>query len=413
MSGLTAFKRYLNGRKKVLQSTAELLESLLQKYEKFFAEVSKVREQEMGQIAAQISAGADLPEALRIELDQAMAKAREGYLTQLEKIRNEAMDAEKQAEVLRSESAELERELHLDNNKLDDEEETLKARNQKYLEQVEDFNQRIASMGKGVGFFTNLFKMHTLNAQRNKLIETQADLAARIEGLRQTWQSLDKSQRKHERLLQSQWIEARAKASALRAKLEQLEAMPERVIQRSALEQVLFSRTPKMRSSKVGDPPCPRCAVANASTNHFCRVCGQRLQPDRLDVLGSLDEVAELNLHHQAFAQGVKSAQELLGMLRGLAKGIQTFNRSIDDMISSQNTHGLAVLSVDVPEKSQAYADQFEKLAETLAQSEKVPPQAFAALVENQVEQVYCKEKIESFFATMGAELTRQAELQW
>ena len=67
---------------------------------------------------------------------------------------------------------------------LDREEEELKARNEKLLAQIAEFNRRIKELGKGFGFFSSLFKMRKLQKERKILDQEQADIAARIDNLR-------------------------------------------------------------------------------------------------------------------------------------------------------------------------------------------------------------------------------------
>lgn len=413
-SGLSSFRNYIGERKELIDELSGYLDVLLQKYQQYFAELSQVRENELQQIAAAISSGKEkLPAGVQTQLDQALREARKKLDEELEDLRAQAIESEKEAEALRQQSLASEKELRKSNVDFDVEEEALKKRNQAYLDELEQFNQRIASLGRGLGFFLNLFKMNKLNRQRHALIEQNRDLAARIEQMRSAWQDLYQDRSEEEQLIKQDWLDKRARASALRAKIEQIEAMPERLVQRSALEKILFVHQPKLKASRSGDPLCPRCQLPNNPHNHFCRVCAQRLQEDRLDLLASLDEVAELNFHFTTFSAAMKSSQTLQGMLHGMSQGLKKFKRSIEDMLDSQRTYDLPYLSLDVPAPARRYGEHFDALADVLRDSSRLTPQAFLALAELQTQQALSPAAMQDYFESMGQELSHAADSQW
>jgi hypothetical protein len=415
MGTLVDFQKFLDDRHQVLTDAESQLSSLLQKYETYFAEITRVRESELGQLREAILADrSNLPSGLDKKLSQALGDERSAFDASLDKLHERLTELLEQAEAVRIESAEGESKLHKDNLELDAAEELLKRRNADLLERIERYNNRIREMGGGFGFLRNLFRMRKLAAERTVLDQQQADLVARIDHMRKRWQEIDVGFAEKEPGLKAKWIELTAEATALQAKIEHLQTTAVQIVQRSAFEKVLFARKPELAEAADSDPACPRCSVPNPASNHFCHICAERLVGDRPDLAGSLLEIAEVNLHHDRFSEGMQACQEILGLVRGLKTGLTAFTESVRDMINSQNTHSLGTLQIDVPEPSLVYGGQFDALLALVSeQGMSLHPTVFAGRMDSFIGQALNEEEIKGFFETMGEELTKQADAQW
>jgi hypothetical protein len=414
MGTLKDFSAYLDDRRAVLGRVEKKLGALLEKYETFFGEVARVREAELGQLRDLLRAGKDVPPDVRSEVEQAAAQQGELFDKKLAELQRQWRDLQAKADKVRSESLAEEQRLRPMNTALDSEEESLKERNAQLLASIERYNAQIREMSWGFGFFWNLFRMRALQKERQRLDREQADVAARIEVLRLRWQEREQGYAKREADRQAEWVRLRTEAAALASKVEYLQGSRERLVERGALEKVLFGRAPQLSEPKADDPACPRCRQRNAPESHFCRICAQRLSPDRPDFLGSLAEIAEVNWHFERFAEGVRACQEILGLVGGLRSGTLNFSRSVNDMIESQHRHSLGLLQIDVPASSVQYAKSFDELLARVEQSgASLHPLEFAQQIHTMVQQTFTEPRIKAFFETMGQELSRQAERQW
>jgi hypothetical protein len=306
-----------------------------------------------------------------------------------------------------------EKSIRKKNVKLDREEEALKARNEKLLAQITEFNRRIKEMGRGFGFFTNLFKMRALHKERKILDQEQADISARIDNLRQRWEQKEQHHHEQEGKRKREWVDLSTEASALQTKIEYLEGSQTRIVQRSAMKQVLLDMKPALSDPKKGDPACPRCKMPNPQSHRFCRICAIRLTEDRPDFAGSIDEIAEINIHHARFSDGMQACQEIIGLVRGLKTGIEAFQRSVDDVMDSERRYPLPKLQIDVPKKSMDYGKHFDGLKQSLGQDLSLHPQAFAKNIQTMASEIFTENRIKDYFETMGEELSRQADSQW
>jgi len=414
MGRLKDFYGYLEERRALLSEVEQHLCKLQEKYESYFSEITKVRDSEFKQLREIILTDrGKLPNDFNQALDKNLQKQERQFDGKLEDLKRERDKLQTEAEEKRRASSKDEKAVRRKNVELDREEEELKARNQNLLTQIAEFNRRIREMGKGFGFFTNLFKMRALQKERKLLDEQQADLAARIDRLRQRWQERDARHHEKETQYRSDWVKLSTEAAALQTKIEYLESSRTRIVQRSAMEQVLFDLQPNLAEPKQGDPPCPRCKMPNPKTHHFCHICAMRLSEDRPDFSGSIREIAEVNIHHARFSEGMQACQEIIGLVRGLKTGLEAFEKSVDDVMDSERRYPLPKLQINVPNKSMNYGKHFDGLKQVVAADLGLHPKVFAKKIQTMTSEVFTENRIKDYFETMGEELSRQAEKQW
>jgi DNA repair exonuclease SbcCD ATPase subunit len=414
MGTLKGFLDYLLDRQKVLKKTEDHLCALASKYESFFAEIARVREAELIQLRDALRTGQGVPPELREALQKATAEESRGFDDKLEGLRQELRQVEEQAETLRRESLDHETRVRRANVRLDHDEEELKARSARLVREIDSHNATIRELGRGFGFFWNLFRTRAIQAERARLEREQADLLARIDAVRRLWHGAEGTFTTREEKRKAEWIEYRTRSAQLASQIEHLAGSRERVVERGALEKVLYERSPALPEPSPSDPPCSRCGQRNPAASHFCRICAQRLVPDRPDLLGSLDEIAEVNRHHQRFAAGIRASQEIIGLVRGIKSGLQNFMQSVSDMCESERRYKLARLKIDVPATSVEYGRHLDALlARVEGTQASLHPVEFAREVHDMIEGTFTEGRIQTFFETMGQELSKQAGAQW
>jgi predicted nucleic acid-binding Zn-ribbon protein len=414
MGRLKDFHGYLEERRALLSEIEQRLCKLQEKYESYFSEIAKVRDSEFKQLRENILTDrSKLPDDFNRALDNALKVQQRQFSTKLDEMKRERNQLQEKAEKQRQASMKAEKSVRKKNVRLDREEEELKARNEKLLAQIAEFNRRIKELGKGFGFFSGLFKMRALHKERKLLDQEQADIAARIDKLRKKWQTTDHRHHDQEGLRKREWVDLSTEAAAVQTKIEYLESSKTRIVQRSAMEQVLFDMRPTLSEPKQGDPPCPRCKMPNPQTHRFCHICAIRLTEDRPDFSGSISEIAEINIHHARFSEGMQTCQEIIGLVRGLKTGLDAFMKSVDDVLDSERRYPLPKLKIDVPKKSLDYGRHFDGLKQTLGMDLSLHPKAFAKKIQIMTSEIFTENRIKDYFETMGEELSRQADSQW
>lgn len=412
--GLNEFLDYLDNRLAVLGVVEEQLCDLQSKYEAFFGEITRVREHEFSQLRGHVEDDRKGLPAWFDEKLRAAQKALEAeYDDKVSELDDKIAVLTGQADQLRKTSVKDEANAHGRNRALDQQEEALKARNEQLLTAIEQYNGELRSLGSGFGFFSNIFRLRQLAKEKTRLDQEQADVAARIDALRAHWTKEAKGYVDKEHTYRAKWLAAETEAAALRTKRDYLASARQRIVLRSSLERVLYALAKAPAAASKDDPKCPRCAAPNASENHFCHICAQRLVADRPDLEGSIHELAELNHHFNRFSDGMKSCQEIIGLVRGLKSGVEAFKKSVADVKSSEKKHSLSRLKIAVPRTSVEYGQQFDALAQSLSHDWSVHPAVLAKRADQLVSQVFTEDHIKGYFETMGQELSRQADSQW
>ena len=414
MARLKDFRHYLDDRRAALENTEILLCELQEKFESYFAEVAKARENELAQLIEHTLADrSSLPGWYIRELDSAQRQVEAELSAKIETLEGQRTLLLDRAEEARAASLDREKRVKTLNSALDREEEQLKVRNATLLAEIEAFNHTISDMGRGFGFFSNLFKMRQLAARKKAIDVEQNDVSARIEALRARWKRSEGEHGEKEQQLQIDWRQVENEAAALSTKLESVRRSQAQLVVRTTVERVLAKHRGEDPSPSDDDPKCSRCTVGNPSANHFCHICAQRLGGDRPDFDGSMEEMAEINRHFERFSEGMAACQQIIGLVRGLKSGVDAFTESVAEVQESERKYPLPKLEISVPDESVAFGRGFDTLLKMAKQSYSVHPKVFASHIEQVIGGSFDEEAIKGYFERMGGELSTQADSQW
>ena len=131
MGTLKDFDSYLKERIGTVKKVEGRLCKLQEKYETFFAEVSKVRENELQQLKAHILEDrGKLPDAFNTALDRSQMEVEREFDAELKRLSDDRAALLKKAEQARQSSIKGEQAARKKNVDLDRNEEELKARNE-------------------------------------------------------------------------------------------------------------------------------------------------------------------------------------------------------------------------------------------------------------------------------------------
>jgi hypothetical protein len=413
MGSLRDFDTYLAERKDVASAAETRLAAVLAKFETFFAEVTKVREAELEQLGAYVAQGPDkLPAGLAKAVDAARAYVVKDLDEQIAVLELEHKELVKEAEEIRATSLHNEGVVRQRNVDLDAREESLKMQNEELLAKIDENNARIRELGTGFGFFKNFFAMRRLHAKSVKLQSEQEKVVAQVNWVRTSWREREADWNRDEGALCKQWAAVQTNVSAAQAKIDAIKDARPQMTFRATLERVLFEQQPKQVVATATDPKCPRCQSPNPKEHHFCQICAQRLLPDRPDLEGSLEEIAEANQHHARFSEGMRKCQEIIALVRGLGSGLLAFRKSVTTMIETESRHSLAPLRISVPAACVQYGKNLEALRDAAEPNLSLHPKAFGERMET-FAKPFTEEQIKAWFEGMGAELSACAKAQW
>jgi len=414
MARLEDVRDYLENRLGVMTSTEERLDALQQKYETFFAEISRARNHELGQLVEETLSRLDeLPQWFREAVEKERKAVEEGLHDEIGRLKRRESYRRKKAARLRQESLEAEERLAAESREQDELEERWERELATVEKELEEVEAQIRTLSRGLGFFSNIGRMRPLDRRRRELATRRQELAVRLEGLRGAWAGKLEQAAAEEEQRRKGWVQAETEAAALAARLEALRMERPRLVARTVVERVLGSRETPYPEAAESDPACPRCAMPNAPGSPFCRICALRLKEDRPDFEGSLEEITELNYHHRRFAEGMKATQETLALVRGIRSGLEALLKSVREMIEVRKKHNLAELDLSVPESSWSYGRLFDEIAVLVRDDIRLHPLVFASWVQQVTEGRVSEEQLKAYFEAIGEELSRAAKDQW
>ncbi len=413
MGRLEDVREYLAGRLDVVREAETRLGALLAKYETFFQEVSRAREHELDQLVeATLADPASLPGWYREAVDRVRPEV-EAELAARRRELGQRRDALlEEAEALREASARGEAALAEAGRERDARESELEDALRRLEGEIAGLDARIRSLSRGLGFLTNWARMRPLARRRRKADAERRELAAKLEALRTAWAAELSRAREAEERRRTEWVAKETDAAAVAARLEALELEAPRIVARTVVERVLGGREGRLPEGG-SERPCPRCGMPNPEAASFCRTCALRLAPDREDFAGSVEEIAELEVHHGRFAEGMKAAQEALALVRGIRAGLEALVKSVDGMIEARDGHGLGELDLEVPASSVAYGALFDEIAAVAGEGSRLHPREFARRIREVTEGRTSKEELAAYFEAIGNELSRAAGERW
>ncbi len=414
MGRLEDVRSFLEERLRVVQDTERRLDRLLQKYETFFSEVNGAREHELDQLVeATLDRLPRLPGWYREAVEAARPEVEKELAHERSKLKRRRASRRKKAEALRQESVEAEQALAAESREWDAKEAELEARIEAVNQELVAVKRRIRELSRGLGFLTNFFKARPLGRRFTELQRERRTLTRTLELLRKEWHARLAQEAEAEAARRRQWVELETETTAMDARIEALEMERPRIVARSTVERVLGEREPDLREPVPGDPLCPRCRMPNPPEAAFCRICARRLLEDRTDFAGSLEEIVELNRHHRRFAEGMRACQETLGLVRGIASGLEALLKSVNSMIDTRKKHRLKRLSLEIPSESVEYGRLFDEMREVAASDLRLHPLVFARRMAAATEGKVSEEQLRAYFERIGRELSRAAGQRW
>jgi len=414
MGQLEGIRDYLEERSRVIESTEKQLNSLQEKFESFYAQITRAREHELDQLVSQTLENREsLPDWYLETIKEAAPLVEKEITGRRKKLVSRRNYRRHKAAGLRKESIEAEAQAALESEENDLLEKNLSRRISGIESGIEELSREILSLSRGLGFFINVFKARPVDRRRRDLDAKRRRMAAELESLRSHWRDHLLELESDDEKRRQKWIEAENEAAALSARIEALDMERPRILARTVVEKVLGTRQEEYREPSSGDPPCQRCGMPNLPESSFCHICALRLKTDRTDFMGSLVEIGELNRHHRRFTEGMKACQEILGLVVGIGSGLEALLKSVRKMIIVRDEHDLGSLELEVPEESRGYGLIFDDIAASVREEQSLHPSVFAEKIRGLIAQRLSEDHLKAYFEGIGKVLSKAAAAKW
>lgn len=264
------------------------------------------------------------------------------------------------------------------NPKLDASEEAMKARRAEIQQTI----QRLDAQIHATPWLTGMLQRRRLGRQRS---QEQANLAAetaRLRRVREAWQEEKQHYAADQARLHTQWETASTEAAQRQARLDYLQGSIERLSRENGSARFLAEL------QAVPDAPEPLHAA--------------------------LAEVVELNRVKAEYEDGLRTVAEALGLLKGLADGMDRFYRSAEKVYEEQRQYNLRELHLELADAVLGFHALWPEL-QAQVKDEKMlgtHPAEFSRRVRPVIAGRLGDQTIAAMFESMGAALT-QATKAW
>lgn len=308
--GLDAFCRYLREQHQAIGQVYREIEEVQYQFNEFYRQKLALWEGSIARAVPLLTGDGELPPALArmllTAIDQERARL-EGEIADLAaRVEERRATADRAIAQAQAEVAAL-RQM---NPQLNAEEEERKARAAAIGQTIQELSAEIKSTNP----LTGLFRRRRLAREREAERAALAQEKAQLRRVRQTWEDEKKRAQENQSRLHGEWEAASVEAAQLQARLDYLQA----------------NLAPLSRQRGVAG-----------------MLAGLESVPDCADPLRSaLTEMVDLNRVKSEYEEGLRTVAEALGLLKGVAEGMERFRLSADKVLEEQEQYNLRALHV-------------------------------------------------------------------
>lgn len=381
--------RYLADQRQALQQLISQLEEIQVRfnaqYDSFKAEHDATLDHVTRHVAEHLDTiGPDLRTAIsdrlpleRERIDERRQQVAHQYLPK----RQEAADT-----LLQQAQAELAR-LQTMNPALDEQEEVLKRNRTELETRLAELNAEIRAKSRGLGVLLHFRAINNADRERQRLLGRLEALDESLYKVRSEWQHLRQEVEKEQKDLQERWQLESIAVARLRSELDQL-----------------------------SDPVLCEDLALRRATRHTLDTLKKPLPSPDPRLENDLRRMADLNIHTDAYHEGLAAVGGLIGLLGGIDSGMQAICRSVESLAKEQEMHRayLKALSFHLPERVRAFHSQWSGLIGQFEDETVIGehPATFADTLTPLLQASLSQTSIESMFADLGAAIT-QATATW
>lgn len=274
------------------------------------------------------------------------------------------------------------------NPQFDQSEEEVKAKRVKLRRRMEERNQEVKELGRGLGFLTNFVKISRLDRERQRIIGQLQWAERELKEIRDKWEAKRTEFTSRQQQAKTRWQEASIELAKLQGELELLDddTARERLALQRAARQVVDNLKEHV--------PCPDA-----------------------DFERELDEMVELNITTDNYHEGLGKAAGLIALLDAVVEGLTSLQNSVGALVREQRMHSayLPKLEVEIPHEAVTFHQQWDGLRAMVLDERAIceHPSDFVRAMEPVMETQLSDPAINRMFDSLGGALSRAADEQW
>lgn len=375
---LNDFCRYVGQQWRAIRQVYAEIEQVQYQFNEAYRQTTEAWQAAIARAAPLLSEPGDLPPAVAHSLlqitDEERARLQQEIADLTARVGGLRQDADGAAAEAQAELAALRRM----NPKLDAQEEKLKARSAAIRQAI----AQLADQIKATGMLSGLFERRRLRREQAAQRRALAEATQELRRVRQSWQDEKEGFQASQARLHERWEIATIEAAQAQARLDYLQSELEPLSQRNGAGRYLAELE----------------AVPEA--------------PEALRK--PLAEVVELNGAKKAYEEGLRTVAEALGLLKGLAEGMERFLKSANKVLEEQRRYNLRELRVRVDDTVASFHALWPEFAAQVSDEKALgrQPTEFSRRVQAIIEGRLGDQAIAAMFERLGAALT-EATRAW
>ncbi|MCL6430741.1 MAG: hypothetical protein K6V36_07740 [Anaerolineae bacterium] len=309
---LAAFCAYVGEQCKAARQVYAEIEEVQYQFNEIYRQRLEAWQRALARTVPMLASPEALPPELAQSLLEEIEKERRRLSGEIASLEQQVSDKRAQAEAAAAQARDELAALRKMNPRLDADEERIKAHSAALRAEIEQLDQEI----RAAGLIRRLLGCRRLRRQREERRGELAAAAGQLRRVREEWAGAKRRYESEQTRLHQLWEQASVEAANLQSRLDYL---------RANIEQL---------------------ARQNGSGRWLA---GLQAVPEVAEPLrGALSQVVEINRVKAEYEEGLRTVSEALGLLKGLAEGLERFLKSADKVLEEQEQYNLRKLRVRV-----------------------------------------------------------------
>lgn len=325
----------------------------------------------------------EMPSALQAYLDRIEAEERVRLEKEIAELKEQIADHRRTMDEVTAQAQEAVLALRQANPTLNQREESLKQRVKKLEDEyVKAFEEMEALQRRPWAWLLEARALRQLKKTQKMIRKQQAEALQKLRDVRQEWLAKVQETSETQSHLRETWQQASIASAELQARHDYLVANLDDLARQEGLQRALREMTETF--------------------------------PVEGELGAKLAEIAGHNAVRIQYEQGIAASSETLGLLRGIANGLERFSQSVHRLLQQQRRYNLKQISIPVPYEVGYINQTWGQLTEAVREKEHLManPLAFGEIARRYVVGRLTPEVIQRFFEQMG-EALNQGTAAW
>ena len=370
---LAEFYKYARNNRKRIDDIYREIEEIQYQFNDLYSQQVQERDKLItAHVPLLLNAPDDSPIELRQVLQTKEQEERKSLQKEIARLGSEIALKRQTADGLIQEAQRQVAHLREQNPILDQQEEELKARQASMQSRIEELGEEIR-----ITSVLSFVKRRRLSREREQLVANLEPIKAGIRAVREEWQVEKTKLQETQTDLQSRWETASVEIAQMQARMDYLVANFDQESRRIAAQNLL---------GDLNEAP-----------------------PIEGPWRNRLSALVELNVSKLNYETGLTSVAEILGLLKGLAEGMDRFIRSVATVYEEQRRYKLPPLTLNLPDTVTSFHTVWSDF-QSQVKDEKylgTHPLEFNRRIQTVVQEQINEDDIQKMFDDMGEALTK------